>query len=777
MKVVLFAFALLLLAPAAHALAQTPPEIAYVYPPGGAPGTTVDVLLGGFNWTPDMQLFVHDPRVTLQLAGPPGPVIVPYPPYWFGRKARDSDPPLPREFPAKLTIAAGTPPGLVRWQVANANGAAASGVLLVATEPEIRESAKHKLPQALPTLPVAVSGQLSRLEEIDRYTFTAARTGPITLDVWTRRLKTKMNPILEVRDPSGRLVADAADTAGNDLQLTFAAQQGVMYSVSLYDVDFRGYTAYVYRLVIHDGPQVVAAIPSAGKRGETRPVEFIGYGVATGAPQLESMTQNVTFPADPAIQSVLFQITTPHGKGLPYSLALSDRVETIEPPPGAAAARKLALPASLTGILEQKFGEDRFTLDGKKGETWQITARSACSGAPLDLSLALFGPDGKEVARADNMTNAIDTTLLFAVPADGAYQLAVTDVSGQSGTRGAAYHLTVEIPLPDFTITIPEMLAVPLGGKIPLPVKVTRKGGFAEPIVLQLAGLPAGITLPADLTIAKDKSDLALELTCAADASVVAGVVSVRGTSTVGGQPAMRAAGDILVAITMKPRAKLVPEGLDDVRKWPRGSTFPSPVFVERLEGFAGPVVLEQTAYQQRSRQGMTGPEVTVPPGVGKVDYPIYVPEWMETTKTSRFILNAVVQVPDPKGKVRYLLNKMELRLGILPVGAMLRLSHGAGELHVAPKEAFNVPLVLTRTAELTGDVVIELKLSEEITGQLTAAPLTIPAKETEATLHITPAATATLRGEHELTIRATVLHQGKLPTISETTVIVMFDE
>ena len=766
---------LLAVAPAA---AQTPPEIAYVYPAGGAAGSTVDVRIGGFNWTPDMQLFVHDPRVKLELIGPPGPVIVPYPPFWFGRKARDSDPPLPREFPARLTIGAGVPPGFVRWQAANANGATASGIILIATEPDVLETPRHKLPQALPALPVAVAGQLSRLEEVDRYTFTAPRTGPVTLDVWTRRLKTKMNAVLEVRDAAGRLVADGADTAGHDLQLTFAAQQGAVYTVSLYDVDFRGYTAYVYRLVIHDGPQVTAAIPAVGKRGETRPVEFIGYGLATGAPQLESVTRGVTFPADPALSSFLVRLDTPHGTALPYLLAVSNLVETIEPPPGPAESRKLAAPAAVTGILEQQFGEDRYALDGKKGETWRISARSAVTGAPLDLSLVLFDAQGKELVRVDDLPNTLDPALTFPVPADGTYQVAVSDASGKSGVRAAVYHLQVETPLPDFTLSAPELLAVPLAGKAPLSVKVARQAGFAEPIKLELTGLPGGISAPADLTIPGDKAELPIELTCAADAAVVAGVVSVRGTSMVGGQPATRMAGDLLVAITMKPRAKLIPEGLDDVHKWPRGSTFPSPVFIERLEGYTGPVQLEQTAYQQRTRQGMTGPDVLlVPANAAKVDYPIFVPEWMETTKTSRFILNVVVQVPDPKGNVRHLLNKMELRMGILPVGAMLRISHGPSELRVKPGEPFEVPVTLTRTPGLTGDAVLELKLPEELEGQLTAEPLTVPAQTSAAAFRITPAAGASLRGEQELTIRATVLHQGQWPAISETTVVVDFGE
>ena len=104
------------------AQAQLAPEIGYVYPAGGQVGTTTDVILGGYDWTPDMQLFVHDPRIKLEIVGPPSPVLISEPPYWFGYKARGFAWPLAREFKAKLTIPADVSPGLVKWQVANANG-------------------------------------------------------------------------------------------------------------------------------------------------------------------------------------------------------------------------------------------------------------------------------------------------------------------------------------------------------------------------------------------------------------------------------------------------------------------------------------------------------------------------------------------------------------------------------------------------------------------------------------------------------------------------------
>src|SRR6266700_2516381 len=79
------------------ASAQKSPEAGYIFPVGGKAGTTIDVKLGGYDWTPDMEFFVHDARVKLLPSGPPGPILIPPPPYWFGAKGRIGSNPLPRE--------------------------------------------------------------------------------------------------------------------------------------------------------------------------------------------------------------------------------------------------------------------------------------------------------------------------------------------------------------------------------------------------------------------------------------------------------------------------------------------------------------------------------------------------------------------------------------------------------------------------------------------------------------------------------------------------------
>src|SRR5262249_53508144 len=148
-----------------------------------------------------------------------------------------------------------------------------------------------------PSLPVTVSGRLLKNEEVDRYRFAATRSGPVTCELTARRLGTNFHGVVEVRERDGRLVAEAVDTEGNDAALTFAAQGGMEYTVGVRDIDHAGDRSYVYRLTVTPGPRVLAAIPAAGRRGETRLVEFVGIGVATGAARLESVRRQETFPA------------------------------------------------------------------------------------------------------------------------------------------------------------------------------------------------------------------------------------------------------------------------------------------------------------------------------------------------------------------------------------------------------------------------------------------------------------------------------------------------
>ena len=143
--------------------AQLPPRTGYVYPPGGRAGTTVEVHLGGFDFTDDMQFFVHHEGLNWEVHGRLGAFLVPPPPYWFGPKGRSSAMPIPRELAARIDLPADLAPGPIYWQVATANGISSTAIFMVSDHEEVLEDRYRQNPQRLETLPVVVSGRLMKI--------------------------------------------------------------------------------------------------------------------------------------------------------------------------------------------------------------------------------------------------------------------------------------------------------------------------------------------------------------------------------------------------------------------------------------------------------------------------------------------------------------------------------------------------------------------------------------------------------------------------------------
>jgi hypothetical protein len=330
-------------------------------------------------------------------------------------------------------------------------------------------------------------------------------------------------------------------------------------------------------------------------------------------------------------------------------------------------------------------------------------------------------------------------------------------------------------------------VSVPLGGKFDLAVKAMRRGAFQGPIALTVTGLPAGVSVPARLVIPAAKTDLIVPLQAAKDAATAAAFVTVTGTATISSAVVTRTAlasitlnlaprgpdenqlPAILVAGIMKPRFKGRPVDQDTGRKVYRGSTFPAEVIVERLDGFQGEIVLQMAAQQSYQVQGITGGEVKVPPGVTRTIYPCYMPEWLETTRTSRMGMIAVAQAPDPKGKVRYLVNDITGFVTMTMEGALLKVS--AEDLAVPSGRAFEVHLKVSRLAKLAEPVRLELRLPRQLAGKLKAEPITVPVGKQEAIMRITAA--PGVSGMASFSIRGTAMQDGKYPAISEAAVVV----
>ncbi len=778
---------------ASPALAQRAPELGYVFPPGGKAGTTVEVRLGGYDWTPDMDYFVLDPRVQLAADGPPGPILIPPPPYWFGAKGRLPALPLAREVPARFVIPADMPLGPIRWQAANANGGTATGVFIVGNGTELVEDESRRGPQLVLGLPATISGRVSKNEEVDRYRFIAPKAGPITCELTARRLGSGLQGVIEIRDAAGNLLAETVDAEGLDTALTFIAFAGAEYQVVVRDLDHAGDRSYVYRLAITPGPRVLAALPTGLRRGETRDIEFVGIGLATGSDRIESLTRKVTAPADPERTAFDYSLETPAGIATPFSLLVGDLEEITEPAPIADTPLKLPGPIAVTGRLDGPQSFDRYSLDAKQGERWTIALEARRIGSPLDVSLSLHGADGKELAANDDLPGMTDAGLDFVAPADGSYELVVSDVSGRGPPQAAAYRLSLKRPAADFSLEVPQRLNALIGESTNWTVKAVRRGGWAGPIKLSIAGLPPGLEAPEELVIPADKSELAIAITAAANTVASAALVTVTGAGQIeaamvtrrahavaAGNPAPRSpeesyAGQALVTSVMKPRCKGRPVDQDTVRKARRGASFPAEVTVERLEGFTGPIVLKMSSRQSYQVQGITGGDVVVPPGVTQSIYPCFMPEWLETTRTSRMAMIATVEVPDPRGRIRHLVAEMTGMITMTLEGSILKLSHVEGDMRTRIGGPFDVRVRISRGTQLPEAVRLELRAPEELQALLKAEPLVVSPQQSEADFRIIAADDPRLLGWETIVIRGTALPAPNLPVVSETQVDIEF--
>lgn len=705
------------------AWAELPPEIGYVYPAGGRAGETRDVVLGGYDWTADIEILTPDPGVTLLITGAPTRVLIPQPPHLFGYKARANDRPCPREFPARLTLPADLPPGLHRFQVANANGASPPGFFHLSRYPSAVEDRDRDGPQLLPALPVVIDGQIGRTAEIDRYRFTVRESGPVSIELFARRLLSPLHALLKVTDSHDTVVLDVADTAGRDLSVSFLGKEEETYDLAIHDIDYAGDRSSVYRIELATGPLDVA-------------------------------------------------------------IPLSDIPETVAP----EGTADISLPAPPFAVRGAFAGDERSrsVLVDLPAGSWRVSARSACASHPLDLDLSILAPDGRELLFADDAAGSVDPVATVAVATAGTHRIVVGGRAlGSSAFGSAAWRLVIEPDSESFQPgpALAAQLAVPLGGAAKLTIPIVRTGGFAGVVGIGFRGLPDGVTA-AEGAIAAGAAEGTVELVCVADAGTAARLATLVLTGTTSAGRALTLEKPLAVAVTMKPRVRIVPDGLDDVRKVHRGTTFRGPLTIHRLEGFEGEVRLHPTAKQQRHRQGMDGEEIVVPADATHCEYPVFVPEWMETTRTSRFIVNGAVEVTDPRGAKRTLLERQELRLGMLPEGAIMKLS-GPGEIRLRRGKTATIELGLVRGAEFrtpafAGPVRVEL-VRESLPrawreGNLVTLESVViendGTEQAQATLTVTLADDPRIAGEGAITIRATALEEGRWPVVSEATVV-----
>jgi hypothetical protein len=134
-----------------------------------------------------------------------------------------------------------------------------------------------------------------------------------------------------------------------------------------------------------------------------------------------------------------------------------------------------------------------------------------------------------------------DSMLEFDPPADGAYQVKMTD-SRNAGGPASGYRVTVRQPKPSFELSVsPKNPAAWRNGGIPLTVTAKRIDGFTGRIEVKFDGLVAPFTAPATV-IEAEQTSATVTLFAGGEKAEKPGAFKAVATATVGGKPVTREA-------------------------------------------------------------------------------------------------------------------------------------------------------------------------------------------------------------------------------------------
>ena len=412
-------------------------------------------------------------------------------------------------------------------------------------------------------------------------------------------------------------------------------------------------------------------------------------------------------------------------------------------------------------------------------------------GSPLDSRLEVFDPQGRKIAENDD-SDTNDSRLHFTALEEGKYRLRIHDVNQQGGPA-YVYRLTLaDDPMAnlsrsklgakpkaaaDFQLRLPtDALTLPRGGKTRLRIVAERSGGFSGPIALHLTGLPAGVAA-SKTTIAAGQAATDITLTTTAHAAIGTTRITIHGSASLDGRTVSRTAtpparapeltvDNVLLAVGLIPPFKIV--GDYDLRLAPRGSVFRRRYRIER-NGFAGLLEVSLADRQARHLQGVSGPTLTIPPGTDVFEYPVRLPPWMETGRTSRTCIMAVGVVKD--GEIEYTVGysseaQNEQIIAVVETGR-LGVEVDRPSLAVVPGGKAELTVRVRRGKGVAGPVKIELVQPEHMHG-IRAEPVVVAADQSRVVFRLHFASGGLGPFNMPLVLRAT-LDNAAAPAIAET--------
>jgi hypothetical protein len=703
------------------------PSSTHIFPAGARRGTTVKVRVGAECTPPGTDFIMRGEGISqggkltkeLRLEGEKSPKRVPtITPITY-----------PREWASELSIDEDAPLGPVYWHVNCAQGGTGSRPFLIGDLPEFIETESNSTFARAEKikLPVTLNGQIHGERDVDHFRFTAEAGQIVSCEVIAGRIGSRLDPVIELLDARGKKVDAELAHVGSDPVLVFRSKSTAEYVLRVSNVTFGGDPAHVYRINIRPDafPRLVlpGGVPRATVSSGDLSVHFV-----TGDHRSMMEKLSLALP-DRAKKEDRWTAFDPFVG--PLTLSIDDHPSAVEQEPnGEETSQAVQTPTVLYGQFATASDKDSFQIAAKKGDVFRIEARAWPPGTPTLPVVSIASPGGKPMKEAQAVSAADGVArIAWTAKKDGDFIINIQDLrNGSRGGKEFGWQLLIAPAEKEFSLEVAsDLLIVTQGTTSTIEVKAVRHGGLTEPIDLTFEGLPEGITVES-AQIPKGKTSAKVKLVATDEARSASFPLRVTGKVKSGEDTLERVARfrhlgvdsegvsigsptttTLNLSVQHKPLFRLYcPEAYLYAH---RGSVFPYPMELERLNGFDGKVLVQQGDRQNRDMDGVEMLDTTVLPDQENFFLPIYLPETMAINVQSQTQLysQAWATFKDSHGQDQAALVLAEKRNMLRSMPPVVKLKSVDESVSAEPGAVVPCQLRLQRTSNFPGPMKVEL--------------------------------------------------------------------
>ena len=529
--------------PGRSVFGHVPPVLNTVFPTGGQIGQSVEVAVSGTNLQGLRTLHCNVPGVRCERLDPSR---------------------------MRLTIPAGTPPGLCDLWAVGDNGVSSPRTFAIGNRPEQLETEPNETVSTAMSVPldIVINGRLDKAGDSDHFRFEAKQGQRVIIECSVERIDSRLRAVLEIFDATGRRLAVNRGYFGIDPLIDFRIPADGSYVVKVQDLTSSGSAEHYYRLDIDTGPRVVFSVPSVIERGKASRVALYGWNlradgkVAAPADRTDFDRLDVDIPASLAepswplsvrlqssqamLEGFAYHIPGSHA---PVMIGVTDVPVTLDHDGNhsPSSAQEVIVPCEVSGQLVAGDERDWFAIPARRGEVFFIEALGQRLQSPVDLQISVLDPAGQqELAQfGDELQNIggvfptshLDPAGRWVCPADGRYLVAIRNlIGGLQADPRRTYRLSIRREEPDFQlVAVPRRddlagLNVRRGGREVLDLFVFRRRGCQGAIHVFAKDLPTGIEC-SDVWFGPGVNETTLVVSADRNASALFGELKLEGVA------------------------------------------------------------------------------------------------------------------------------------------------------------------------------------------------------------------------------------------------------